>query len=542
MLHSLEDARRRGVPLITFNPLKEPGLVRFANPQHPLELLTPKDIDVSTQYHQVRAGGDLGTLTGLCKALVERDDAARLREQRGPLDHGFIAQHTHGFPAFADHLRQVSWGEIERASGLSREAIELAAGVIGGAKCLIVVYGMGMTQHREGVLNVQMVANLLLLGGHFGHPGAGILPVRGHSNVQGQRTVGITEKPELAPLDKLRELYGFEMPREKGLTTVEACEGVLDGSVMAIVSLGGNLVRAVPDTLRMEPAWRRVPLTVQIVTRLNRSAVIHGRAAWLLPCLGRIEIDRQGGVPQAVSVEDSTGAMHGSRGQAEPAGPDVRSEPAIVAGIAQALLPPIPSVPWSAWVADYALVRAEIAKALPEIFHDFEARMWQPGGFHRPSPARELKWKTETGRANFIIAPSLREDDDMRFDGFDVLRLTTVRSFDQFNTTIYGDHDVFRGIHGTRRVLLMNEDDIARLGLQDGTLVSATTVADDFVRVVAGLRVVRYGIPAGCVAGYYPELNPLVPLWHHAKGSRVPGYKSIPVRVRPMSAGLSSSG
>jgi molybdopterin-dependent oxidoreductase alpha subunit len=351
--------------------------------------------------------------------------------------------------------------------------------------------------------------------------------------------VGITEKPELAPMDKLRELYGFEPPQEKGLTTVDTCEGVLDGSVKAIVSLGGNLVRAVPDRLRIEPAWRRLPLTVMIATKLNRSALIHGRAAWLLPSLGRIEIDRQGGVPQAVSVEDSTGAMHGSRGQAEPAGPNIRSEPAIVAGIAQALLPPDPRVPWAAWVADYALVRAEIAKALPKIFHDFEARMWQPGGFHRPSPARELKWETETGKANFIISPSLREDDDMCFDGPEVLRLTTLRSFDQFNTTIYGDHDVFRGIHGTRLVLLMNEDDIARLGLRDGALVRATTVADDFVREVAGLRVVRYSIPAGCAAGYFPELNPLVPLWHHAKGSQVPGYKSIPVRVWPMLAGVS---
>jgi molybdopterin-dependent oxidoreductase alpha subunit len=534
MLHSLEDARKRGVPLVTFNPLKEPGLVRFANPQNPLELLTPKDIAVSTQYHQIRAGGDLGVLSGLCKALVAMDDEARAKAEPGPLDHDFIARHTHGFTEFADHLRQLAWSEIERSSGLTREAIESAARVLGGAKRLIGIYGMGLTQHRQGVLNVQMVASLLLLGGHIGREGAGILPVRGHSNVQGQRTVGITEKPELAPLDELKALYGFEPPREKGLTTVEACEGVIAGSVKAVVSLGGNLLRAVPDPLRVEPAWRRLPLTVQILTKLNRSAVIHGEAAWLLPCLGRIEIDVQGGVAQAVSMEDSTGAMHGSRGQAEPAGPLLRSEPAIVAGIAGALLPPNPLVPWDAWVADYAKVRAEIAKVFPDIFHDFESRMWQPGGFQRPSPARELTWKTETGKANFIIAPSLQEDDDDHAAAADVLRLTTLRSFDQFNTTIYGNHDTFRGIHGTRHVLLMNAADIARLGLHDGAMVRASTVADDFRRAVDGLRVVPYDIPAGCVAGYFPELNPLVPLWHHAKGSRVPAYKSIPVRLQAM--------
>jgi len=534
MLHSLEDARKRGVPLITFNPLREPGLVRFANPQNPLELFTTRDVEVSTQYHQIRAGGDLGVLTGLCKALVEMDDEARVLGRPGPLAHAFIAEHTQGYAPFAEHLRQVPWSEIERASGLGRVAIESAARVLGGAKRLIGIYGMGLTQHREGVLNVQMVANLLLLGGHFGRVGAGILPVRGHSNVQGQRTVGVTEKPELAPLDRLKSLYGFEPPREKGLTTVETCEGVIAGSVEAIVSLGGNLLRAVPDTLRVEPAWRRLPLTVQILTKLNRSAVVHGETAWLLPCLGRIEIDRQGGVAQAVSMEDSTGAMHGSRGQVEPASPNLRSEPAIVAGIARALLPPNPRVPWDEWVADYAKVRAEIAKAFPEIFHDFEARMWQPGGFHRPSPPRELEWKTETGKANFIVAPSLQEDDDMRFAGPDVLRLTTLRSFDQFNTTIYGDHDTFRGINGTRRVLMMNEADIARLGLHDGAMVRASTAADDFPRAVDALRVVPYEIPAGCVAGYFPELNPLVPLWHRAKGSKVPGYKSIPVRIQAM--------
>jgi len=535
MLHDLQDARKRGVPILTFNPLREPGLVRFANPQSPLEMLTPNDTLMSTQYHQLKAGGDLAALSGLCKSLIELDDAAREHGAPPVLDHGFIETHTAGFQAFTEHLRGVEWPAIEQGSGLSRADLESAAAVIAGAKNVIAIYGMGLTQHKTGVANVQMVANLLLLGGHMGRPGAGILPVRGHSNVQGQRTVGITEKPELVPMDKLKALYGFEPPRDKGLTTVETCQGLLDGSVKAIVSLGGNLLRAVPEQVRVEAAWRRLPLSVQIATKLNRSHLIHGEVAYLLPCLGRIEIDRQASGEQAVSMEDSTGCMHGSRGMAEPASAQLLSEPAIVAGIAKALLGTDTRVPWDEWVGDYAKVRAAIAATYPEIFHDFEARMWTPGGFQRPLPAQHREWKTPNGKANFISPPSLDEDDDMTARGPDVIRLTTLRSFDQFNTTVYGNHDRFRGIHGTRLVLMMNDADIRRLGFTDGAMVRATTAATDGApREVDNLRIVRYDIPRGCAAGYFPELNPLVPLWHHAVGSQVPGYKSIPIRLRAM--------
>jgi molybdopterin-dependent oxidoreductase alpha subunit len=535
MLHDLQDCRERGVPLITFNPLKEPGLVRFANPQSPTQMLTPADTTMSTQYHQLKAGGDLAAISGLCKALVERDDAARTRGEPPVLDHAFIAQHTHGFHDFAVHLRQLAWTDIEAGSGLAREDLESAAKVIARAKRLIAIYGMGLTQHREGVANVQMVANLCLLGGHIGVPGAGILPVRGHSNVQGQRTVGITEKPEMVPAAKLKALYGFDIPTEKGLTTVETCQGLIDGSVEAVVSLGGNLLRAVPDQERVEAAWRRLPLSVNIATKLNRTHLIHGEAAWLLPCLGRTEIDRQAGGAQAVSMEDSTGCMHGSRGMAEPASDKLLSEPAIVAGIAKALVGDKGGVPWDEWVGDYRLVRRAIERTYPEIFHDFEARMGQPGGFHRPLPACQREWKTDNGKANFLFPDSLDEDPDVAPIGGDVIRLTTLRSFDQFNTTVYGLHDRFRGIHGTRQVLMMNPGDIQRLGFADGTLVRATTVADDGPpRQVGNLRLVAYDIPPGCAAGYFPELNPLVPLWHHAKGSQVPAYKSVPIRLRAM--------
>jgi len=532
MLHSLQDARNRGVPIITFNPLRERGLVAFANPLSPRQMLSSDETCISTQYHQVKTGGDLAALTGIAKALIEEDDAALASGGPRVVDADFIAEHTHGFEAFAQFVRDTPWESIERESGLMRGALEAAADEYARANAVIGIYGMGLTQHRQGVQNVQMVSNLLLLRGNIGKPGAGICPVRGHSNVQGQRTVGITEKPELAPLDKLREQYGFEPPRDKGLNTVETCVGVLDGSVKAFIGMGGNFVRAVPETELVERAWGKLGLTVQIATKLNRSHLIHGEVSYLLPCIGRIEIDRQASGPQAVTMEDSTGCMHGSRGVVEPAAQTLRSEPAIVAGIARATLPANPRVDWCRWVADYSLIRDAIAETYPDIFHDFNARMWTPGGFRRPLPATQRRWKTPTGKANFIVPESLQEDPDMPVAGDDVLRLMTLRGDDQFNTTVYSFDDRFRGVHGTRMVLFLDRNDIARLGLRDGDRVTARTVTTDGVeRRVHGLRVTAYDIPPGCAGGYYPELNPLIPLWHHAKDSKVPAAKSIPIRV-----------
>jgi molybdopterin-dependent oxidoreductase alpha subunit len=532
MLHELQDARRRDVPIVTFNPIRETGLVRFTNPQSPTEMLSGSETPISTQYHQVRIGGDLAAISGICKAVIEADDLAVRTGDERVLDTQFIAEHTHGFEQFAAYARALPWEEIERASCLARGALQAAASVYVRAKAAIAIYGMGLTQHRNGVETVQMLSNLLLLRGNIGKPGAGICPVRGHSNVQGQRTVGVTEKPELAPLDKLKELYQFEPPRTKGLTTVDACQGILAGQVRSFIGLGGNFVRAIPETALMEEAWRKLRLTVQIATKLNRSHLIHGEVAYLLPCLGRIEIDRQNGVEQAVAVEDSTGCMHGSRGFAEPASDKLRSEPAIVAGIAKALVPNNPHVPWDAWVGNYALVRDAIEQTYPNIFREFNRRMFQPGGFHRPIAARHRVWKTKTGKANFIVPDALDMDPDMAPAGGDILRLMTLRSNDQFNTTIYGYDDRFRGIHGTRMVLLMCSEDIARLGFRAGDIVTASTVANDFARDVHGLRLTVYDIPAGCVAGYYPECNPLIPLWHHARLSKVPASKAIPIRIR----------
>ena len=403
---------------------------------------------------------------------------------------------------------------------------------------MIGIYGMGLTQHRTGVETVQMLVNLLLLRGNIGKPGAGICPVRGHSNVQGQRTVGITEKPELVPLDRLAQQYGFEPPREKGLNTVEACEAILDGEVRAFVSLGGNFVRAVPDRGAMEPAWRKLRLTVQIATKLNRSHLVHGEVAYLLPCLGRIEIDEQASGPQAVSIEDSTGCIHGSRGvhaAGEPAA-------AVRAGDRRRhrqgdAAAPTRSVDWDALGRRLrAGARRDRARPIPEIFHDFNARMWQPGGFHRPiARARaQVEDRDRQGELHRADEPRRGSRHARRRDR-DVLRLITLRSNDQFNTTIYGYNDRFRGIHGTRMVVLMNRNDIARLGLHDGEIgrPRARRSTTAVTARCAGLRVAAYDIPEGCIAGYYPECNPLIPLWHHAKRTKVPAAKSVPVRIVP---------
>ncbi|HZZ61053.1 MAG TPA: FdhF/YdeP family oxidoreductase [Roseiarcus sp.] len=529
-LHPLEDAAKRGVPIVTFNPVREKGLEVFINPQNPLEMLTGWETKISCAYHQVRPGGDIALLLGLCKHVFAADDAAQLEGKR-VLDVGFIERHTHGFDAFEAKARATSWDEIEAESGLSRQAIEEAAQVYVEAERVIGVYGMGLTQHMHGFENVAMLVNLLLLKGNIGREGTGIAPVRGHSNVQGQRTVGITEKPELAPLDKIAELFGFVPPREKGMNTVEACEGILSGAVNAFVGLGGNFLRAIPEREKMEKAWTNMRLTVQIATKLNRSHLINGKTAYLLPCRGRTEEDMQATGPQAVTVEDTFSCIHGSIGRRKPASGHLKSEAAIVAGIAKATLPPNPKVKWDEWIGDYGLIRDLIAETYPDQFHDFNARMWTPGGFYRGNSARERVWKTESGKAEFTTPQHLSaagfEDAPGRY------RLITMRSNDQFNTTIYGYSDRMRGIEGTRDVLLINPEEMLRAGLSEGQTVSLVSDAADGVeRQVEGLRVTPFSLPDGCVGGYYPEMNPLIPLWRHDQQSKTPASKSVPVRIR----------
>ena len=530
-LHPLQEAVKRGCKIITFNPVREKGLEQFVNPQNPIEMLTGHGTDLSHMYLQVRPGGDIAAIMGLCKHVLAVDDARRVGGQPSVLDGEFIAAHTTGFDGFAEIARAASWDEIERVSGLNRSDLERAADVYVAAKRVIGVYGMGLTQHVHGTQSIGMLVNLLLMGGHIGRQGAGISPVRGHSNVQGQRTVGISEKPELVPLDKLAEMFDFEPPRETGLTTIDACNGICDGSVKGFVSLGGNFVRAIPERETMEAAWTRQALTVYIATKLNRSHLVHGRASFILPCLARSEEDRQAGGRQTVTIEDSFSHIYGSVGKRTPADATLRSELAIVAGMAKATLRSHPKWRWDDWTADYGLVRKLIAETYPAEFHGFSARMFQPGGFYRGNAAHERVWKTESGKAEFTCPDVMSAlgvgDAPGRY------HLITMRSNDQFNTTIYGFSDRLRGLEGSRMILLINPSDMAREGLVEGALIDLLCDAgDDVHREVRGLAVTPFDLPDGCVGGYYPEMNVLVPLWYHDKASKTPASKGVPVRIR----------
>ena len=532
MLHPLQEASRRGVPIITYNPLRERGLERFLNPQSATEMLTGKATRISSQYHQVKAGGDLAALAGICKAVLAWHEEALAAGRPGLLDQAFINEHTSGFEKFADWLRAQDWDELERRSGLHRADMESTAKVYTESRAVIAVYGMGLTQHRAGVETVQMLVNLLLMRGNMGRTGAGICPVRGHSNVQGQRTMGITEKPELFPLDRQGEQFGFKPPKQPGYNTVDACEAVLRGDVRAFFMLGGNFVRAIPDHGQMEPAWRRIRLTVNVITKLNRSALLPGEISYILPVMSRLEIDHTLTGAQVLSMEDTSSCVHGNRGIRRPASPHVISEIRLIAEIAKKLLPPNPLVRWDDYIADYAEIRKEISRTLPTDFYDYERRMWEPGGFRRTLPVISRQWHTSTGRAQFVTPEGLDEDLDMPDVGHDSMRLMTLRSNDQFNTTVYGYNDRFRGINHTRKVVLMNRSDIDRRGLKVGQAVTLKTVANDGVdRQLSGMLVVAYDIPIGCIGGYYPECNVLMPIWHYAVGSKTPAAKTIPVTV-----------
>ncbi|MEH6720662.1 MAG: FdhF/YdeP family oxidoreductase [Aurantimonas endophytica] len=533
LLHWVHDARKRGVPVITFNPLPERGLMRFKNPQSPIEMLSPDEgVKMSSDYFQLNGGGDIAAMTGIGKALLDLDDTAKAAGKKRVLDTAFIEEHCHDFESFEAFLRAADWDEIARCSGLTRDDLEHVARVYSKAEKVIANYGMGLTQHRHGIENVQMLVNLLLMRGNIGKPGAGISPIRGHSNVQGQRTVGITEKPELIPVEKFEEFYGFTVPKEKGLDTVEACQGIIDGSVKGFVALGGNFSRAVPETRLVEEAWPKMRLNVQIATKLNRNHLLTSEVSYILPCLGRIERDVQAGAEQTVSMEDSTACIHASSGLREPASKELLSEPKIVAELAKATVPGRSTIPWDEWAADYAKVRDAIERAYPSDFKYFNQRFRQPGGFHRDIGASKREWRTETGKANFKVPEGFDVNPDIDTRPQDVLQLMTVRSNDQFNTTIYGYDDRLRGVSGTRMVILMNEADMRRLGLRDDDRVDVETHADDGIsRRVDDYRVHAFSVPKGNVAGYYPELNALMPLWHHSRRAHVPAAKSIPVRL-----------
>ena len=535
MLGELRAAARRGARIVSFNPLRERGLERFADPQDKLEMATLGSTRISTHYFQLRVGGDFALVKGMMKHLVEQEDA-----RGGVLDHAFIAQHTVGIEALLDDLRAESWPLLEQESGLSEAQMRAAGDVYLEAKSVIACWGMGITQHQHSVATIQMIDNLLLLRGNMGRPGAGACPVRGHSNVQGDRTMGIWEKPPAALLDRLRDVFGFEPPRAPGVDVVEAIKRMRDGRGKVFVALGGNFAAATPDTYETWKALRRCDLTVQVTTKLNRSHLVHGREALILPCLGRTEIDVQAAGPQGVTVEDSMSMVHVSLGINPPASEHLLSEPAIVARMAAATLGARSKTPWLWMIEDYGRIRDKIEAVFDEFF-DFNERIKVPGGFRLRNTAGERIWATEPGKAVFFThaVPQDTPVHRARARQLDqvVFTLLTTRSHDQYNTTIYGMDDRYRGVFGQRRVVFINPADIAQLGLKDGDWVDLRTAwGDGAERRADRFRLVAYDIPRGNLAAYYPETNPLVALSSTAIGAGTPTSKSIPVILVPHEA------
>ncbi len=522
MLTTLAAAKRRGARIVAINPLRERGLVRFAQPQDPRAWFG-RGGAIADLYLQVRVGGDVVLLKGIMKELLEAEARAPGRVRDWP----FLRAHTEGFEALRADLEAQRWDELEARSGIARRAMREAAEIYAAADGVVACWAMGITQHRNGVANVQEILNLLLLRGNIGRPGAGPCPVRGHSNVQGDRTVGITERPGPAFLARLGAEFGFTPPAVPGLDTVGAIRALRDGAVRVFLALGGNFAVATPDTAATAAALRRCRLAVQIATTLNRTPLVAGREALVLPCLTRSERDLQAGGEQFVTVEDTMSVVHASRGQLEPASPVLRSEPAIVAGLAAATLGEQSRVPWLALVEDYDRIRERIERVVPG-FEDYARRARTPGGFLLPSGARRRRFDTPSGRAHFRVHPL--PEDALAPGRF---RLTTIRSHDQFNTTVYGFDDRLRGLSGDRRVLLLHPEDLAAAGLREGQAVDLTSRFRGEKRTLRGFRVKPYDLPRRCAAAYFPEANGLVPLESQAELSHTPTYNSIEISVTP---------
>ncbi|AZD49299.1 oxidoreductase alpha (molybdopterin) subunit [Pseudomonas chlororaphis] len=522
MMGTLHEASRRKVPIMVFNPLRERALERFADPQNMVEMATYGSTRIASSYFQVKAGGDAAAIKGIMKALLE------LEQTVGKvLDHDFIAQHTRGFDELVADLHATAWPDIEQASGLHQVELEKVAAAYAKSNATIVTYGMGITQHNEGTANVRLICDLLMLRGNFGKPGAGICPLRGHSNVQGNRTVGITEKPSKDFLDRLEKVFGFKPPAAHGHDSVKAMQAMIAGTAKALICLGGNFAVALPDPGQCFPAMGKLDLSVHIGTKLNRSHLLVAKESYLFPCLGRTELDVQDGMRQSITVEDSMSMVHASAGKLTPASEFLRSEPAIVAGIAQSTLPDT-KVPWQELVADYDKIRDLIEKTVPG-FEAFNQRIRVPGGFRMPLPPTERIWLTPSGKAEFFVFPGLHEDKVV--DGADVLRLITIRSHDQYNTTIYAMDDRYRGVFGRRDVLFMNQADLDARGLAHGDLVDIETVTQGRKLRYEKITAIEYKISPGSVAAYYPEANQLVPLDYIDVDSGTPSYKSVPVRI-----------
>ncbi|WP_280197178.1 FdhF/YdeP family oxidoreductase [Nocardia cyriacigeorgica] len=521
MLSALADAKAAGARVIAVNPLPETGLIGFRDPQTIRGLTT--GVPIADDFLQIRLGGDMALFQGLGKLLFEAED----RAPGSVVDRAFVDAHTAGFAEYEKQVRAVDLGIVEQATGLSREQLDRTARLFAESERVIICWAMGLTQQSHGVATIEEATNLLLMRGMIGKPGAGVCPVRGHSNVQGDRTMGIWEKMPEPFLAALEREFGITAPRAHGLDTVNAIRAMRDGKARVFFGMGGNFVAATPDTEVTEAALRACDLTVQVSTKLNRSHVVHGATALILPTLGRTDLDLQGGVKQQVSVEDSMSMVHLSTGRLHPVSEHLRSEVAIVCELAQRLFGPGHPVPWAEFRRDYDRIRDAIARVVPGCA-DYNRKVRRRNGFVLPHPPRDAReFRTATGRANFAVneltwlpVPPGR------------LILQTLRSHDQYNTTIYGLEDRYRGIHGGRRVVLVNAGDLAELGFADGELVDMVSEWSDGVeRRVEGFRLVAYSTPRGNAAAYYPETNPLIPLDHVAARSNTPVAKAVTIRL-----------
>jgi len=537
MLTTLREAARRGATIVAINPLHEVGLSKFSHPQKPLDIFGG-GVPLAKHFVQIQIGGDQAFFLGVSKAVIERD-LARQRHHGEPvtedvstvtdlgsiLDVLFIGDHTDGFLGWRAHVLATPWATIIERSGVDEATIRKIADLYVEAKAVIACWAMGLTQHKNSVPTIQEVVNLMLLRGNIGRKGAGLCPVRGHSNVQGDRTMGIFHLPRPAFLDAMASVFKFSPPRTPGHDAVETAHALENGEVRVFMALGGNFLAAMPDTERVKAGLERCALTVSVSTKLNRTHLYTGKRSLILPCLGRSEIDMQASGPQFVTVEDSMSMVHRSQGVLAPGSPELLSEPAIVAHLGKAMFGDV--VPWMDLIGDYNKIRDLIERVLPD-FKDFNKRVAAPSGFQLPNVGRDRTFASIGGRAKFAIStpPDLTLPPGR-------LRMMTIRSHDQYNTTIYGLNDRYRGVRNERRVVFMNPEDIAEQGLVDRQLVDLISEWIDGERVVESFIVVPFSLPRRCAATYFPEANPLVPLDSIAERSRTPTSKSVVIRVRP---------